>query len=191
MIARLFVGVACLIGAAGAKAEIAAGQGGSEIPSLFRHVAHQYGVPNEVLYAVAFKESRRRHPETGEIVPWPWTINVNFEGMYFESEAAALAKVAELRAAGKRSIDVGYGQVNLHYNGHQLPDPASRFDPRTNLSASARILVEELVRCGYSSWRCAIERYHSPGRKPEQRARAVDYADGVFAIMAEMTGRVR
>ena len=50
-------------------------------PPAYQLIALPAGVPSEVLYSVALQESGTRL--RGQLVPWPWTLNVAGAGYRF------------------------------------------------------------------------------------------------------------
>ena len=73
-------------------------------------------VPPQLLAAIGRVESGRRDPVTGVWGAWPWTINAEGSGSYFDTKAEAIQAVQALQARGVRSIDVGCMQVNLMHH---------------------------------------------------------------------------
>src|ERR1700712_4868922 len=69
-------------------------------------------LPDKLLPAIARVESGRLDAATGRVRPWPWTINVEGTGSFFDTKAQAIATVQALQARGGRSIDVGCMQGN-------------------------------------------------------------------------------
>lgn len=116
-------------------------------------------LPSRLLEAIALVESGRVDKRTGRRVPWPWTINAEGEGYFFDSKAQAIAAVRELQARGVMSIDVGCMQVNLLHHPDAFPDLEQAFDPRTNARYAARFLSELYSRT--PSWVQATAFYHS------------------------------
>ena len=104
-------------------------------------------------------ESGRPDPAGGLPLPWPWTINVEGQGAFFDSEAAAIAAVRASQARGTRSIDVGCMQVNLMHHPHAFANLAQAFDPASNADYAARFLRELFAQTG--SWPQAAGLYHS------------------------------
>src|ERR1700729_2748973 len=51
---------------------------------LPRH-ERQYGIPEHLLAAIASTESGRFHKALGMNLPWPWTINVEGTGYFFDT----------------------------------------------------------------------------------------------------------
>jgi hypothetical protein len=116
-------------------------------------------LPSRMLSAIAEEESGRREPQTGAIRPWPWTINAEGEGQFFDTKGQAVAAVQALRARGVRSIDVGCLQVNLMYHPDAFASLNDAFDPGRNADYAARFLNE--LYAGSHDWGHAIADYHS------------------------------
>ena len=119
----------------------------------------RHGVPAGMLLAIGRVESGRRHPVTGDIVPWPWTINAAGSGRMFDNVDEAVATTRALRAQGTQSIDVGCFQVNLQHHPDAFPTLEHAFDPLVNADYAARFLVALRGRTG--SWEEAVGAYHS------------------------------
>ena len=117
------------------------------------------GLPPRLLNAVAQVESGKRDPATGAWQPWPWTINVEGEGRYFETEAEAIEAVKAMQASGVRSIDVGCMQVNLMYHPAAFESLEQAFDPRANVLYARRFLLSLYRQSG--DWATAVGLYHS------------------------------
>jgi hypothetical protein len=132
-------------------------------------------IPAGLLRSIAHVESARPDPVSGRYVPWPWTINAEGEGRYFETKQAALDATRALIAAGMRSIDVGCAQVNLLHHPQAFASLEQAFDPSANATYAARFLKSLRVATG--SWPFAAAGYHS--MTPE---RGHAYAGRVAAI---------
>ncbi len=119
------------------------------------------GLPPGLLLSIALVESGRADPARGgRLEPWPWAYNVEGEGRWPGSRAAAVAEVAALRAAGRRSIDVGCMQINLLHHPDAFRDLDQAFDPEANLRYAVRFLRSLHARFG-GNWAQAIAHYHS------------------------------
>ena len=116
------------------------------------------GVPDRLMHAIGVVESGRRD-EQGGMTAWPWTINAQGRGSYFNTKAEAVAAVTELRARGVRSIDVGCMQVNLMYHADAFASLDEAFDPAANARYAARFLQRLFAQTG--SWPAAASGYHS------------------------------
>lgn len=145
------------------------------VPSGYRRIAAEYGVPAAILYAIGLTESKRRINVGGRRVerPWPWTLNVGGKGHYYETREDAWQALEAFRAQGRRSIDIGLMQVNWHYNGDRLKNPYSALDPYYNLRVAAQILRDCHEASG--DWWAAVGCYHSPGKTQAARQRAQRY----------------
>lgn len=119
----------------------------------------QNRIPTHLLAAIATTESGRWHEGLGMSVPWPWTINVEGKGYYFDSKAEAIAQVQKLLASGKQSIDVGCMQVNLKHHPRAFADLNQAFDPVTNVAYAAKFLRDNYN--GSQDWIKATAAYHS------------------------------
>jgi hypothetical protein len=117
------------------------------------------GVPPRVLAAIAEVESGRPDAASGTVHPWPWTIDAEGRGQFFETKAQAVAAVRVLQTQGVRSIDVGCMQVNLMHHPNAFASLDQAFDPQANALYAARFLNSLYGESG--SWLQAIAAYHS------------------------------
>ena len=116
-------------------------------------------LPPRMLTAIAEEETGRPDPQTGRVRPWPWTINADGEGQFFETKAQAVAAVKALQARGVASIDVGCLQVNLMYHPDAFASVEDAFDPGRNADYAARFLNN--LYADSHDWKQAIGAYHS------------------------------
>ena len=79
------------------------------------------GIPEHLLAAIRRVESGRRDPQSGAWHPWPWTINAEGQGFFYDTKAEAVAAVRPCRPAACASIDVGCGQINLMHHPNAFP----------------------------------------------------------------------
>ena len=127
--------------------------------------ASETGVPADVLLAITRTETGRTRD--GRMRPWPWTVNVEGTGRWFDTRAAALEHAARHRARGARSFDVGCFQINYRWHGQAFGTLDEMFDPLAGARYAARFLSE--LRAETGSWPAAAGAYHS--RTPELAAR--------------------
>jgi hypothetical protein len=120
-------------------------------------------LPPRLLAAISLTETGRIDPANGRIRPWPWTINAEGVGAFFQTGAEAIAAVKALQAKGVRSIDVGCLQVNLMYHPDAFASLENAFDPRDNANYAARFL--NALNAGSNDWTAAIAAYHSETRE--------------------------
>jgi len=118
--------------------------------------------PARLLAAIARIESGRPDAR-GAVQPWPWTINAEGTGKFFESKAEAIAAVEALQARGVRSIDVGCMQVNLMHHPHAFASLDEAFDPDANAAYGARFLSS--LHHDLKTWPAATAAYHSQTEK--------------------------
>lgn len=116
-------------------------------------------LPPRLLHAISLTESGRIDPKTGAVRAWPWTINAEGEGHFFETRDDAIAAVKALQARGVQSIDVGCNQVNLMFHPRAFASLEDAFDPRSNAVYAARFLNALYAERG--DWPHAIAAYHS------------------------------
>lgn len=117
------------------------------------------GLPPQLMAAIGRVESGRPDPATGAVLPWPWTIDAEGQGSFFDTKAQAIAAVQALQARGVRSIDVGCMQVNLMHHPDAFASLEAAFDPTTNATYAARLLNE--LHAQTSDWPRAVALYHS------------------------------
>lgn len=123
--------------------------------------AARHGVPAAVLRALTRTETGRARE--GKLRPWPWTVNFEGEGRWFDGPAEALDWIEARRARGGTSFDVGCFQVNHRWHGEHFDGVEQMFDPRANADYAARFLSDLHAEAG--DWTRAAGWYHS--RTPE------------------------
>lgn len=134
--------------------------------TFWGQVAKEEGVDPYILYSVAILESGRKWGD-GMVRPWPWTLNVNGRGIYFDTRMEALKHLEESRR-DTGNIDVGILQVNIHYHGDKVARIENLLDYEMNLRVAARILREAILSSPGDPV-IGVGRYHS---WREKRARA-------------------
>ncbi|MCQ8277770.1 transglycosylase SLT domain-containing protein [Acetobacteraceae bacterium KSS8] len=139
---------------------------------------HTTFVPDQLLGAIAKVESGRADPADGSIHAWPWTINAEGVGHYYDSKQEAVAAARAFQAAGIRSIDVGCTQINLMFHPDAFASLELAFDPGTNALFAATFLTDLFHQTG--SWPHAAAAYHS--QTPNLGS---DYQRKVLEVWAE------
>ena len=130
----------------------------SEVCDQAAHrAARTEGVPLKVLRAITRVETGRLQNQRLE--PWPWAVNVEGQGYWFESEAEAKAHVFDIFKSGARSFDVGCFQINYRWHGKAFSSIDAMFDPDQNAGYAARFLRQLHAELG--SWAAAAGAYHS------------------------------
>ncbi|MGI4799781.1 MAG: lytic transglycosylase domain-containing protein [Janthinobacterium lividum] len=143
---------------------------------------HDTGVPDQLLGAISRVETGRYDRDAGGVRAWPWTINAQGIGHYYESKAAAVQAARDFQAAGVRSIDVGCMQINLMYHPEGFASLDQAFDPVGNAVYAARFLTDLFHQTG--SWPHAAAAYHS--QTPDL---GIDYQRKVLEAWAEPVDR--
>jgi soluble lytic murein transglycosylase-like protein len=149
--------------------------------TLFDKAGKAVGLDPLLVYAVALAESASGRGQ-GNISPWPWTLRAPGRPFYAQGQAEAQKKLAALQVQYGEAIDVGIMQINLHWHGHRVNDPAELLDPETNLLVGASVLATA-IRSAPDDLALGIGRYHS-----WQEKRARDYGKRVLAIVHNLQG---
>lgn len=131
--------------------------------------AAETGVPLSVLRTITRTETGRN--KGGTLVPWPWTVNIEGRGHWFDNEDAARAYVDTALRRGARSFDVGCFQINYKWHGGSFLSVEQMFDPLENARYAARFLRDLHAELG--DWPKAAGAYHSrtPNLAHKYRAR--------------------
>jgi len=147
-------------------------------------------IPPQLMHAIARVESGKLDPVSGRVNPWPWTIDVEGQSIYFETKDQAVAAVRTLQANGAQSIDVGCMQVNLMHHPTAFVSLEQAFDPLANAAYAARFLI--LLRDRTGDWISATAQYHSAtpelGLAYQQKVLAVWPEEQRFALATRRTG---
>ena len=80
-----------------------------------KRAAASSGVPVDVLRAVTRVETGRQ--KNGRSQPWPWTVNMEGAGAWFDTEDEVRAFVFKHFKRGARSFDIGCFQINYKWHG--------------------------------------------------------------------------
>lgn len=157
-----------------------------ELPRLCEEAAARAsaasGVPVSVLRAIALTETgRTKH---GAFRPWPWTVNMQGRGVWFDSYEEARDYVAQHHARGARSYDVGCFQINYRWHGQHFASVEQMFDPDANAAYAARFLSELYAELG--DWSRAAGAYHS--RTPSFAGRYRERFDRIRARLLAASG---
>jgi hypothetical protein len=137
-----------------------------------------HGIPSHLLAAIARVESGRRDQTSGTFNPWPWTINMDGQGSFYDNKIQAVAAAMSMRPRATRSVDVGCMQISLIFHPDAFPNMAQAFDPASNADYGARYLVQLFGKT--NSWPKAVELYHSATPEIGQ-----DYGRRVYAAWPE------
>ena len=115
------------------------------------------GVPISVLRAISLTETGRK--KGVEFEPWPWTVNMEGKGVWFDDRQQAQNYVDRNFARGARSFDVGCFQLNYKWHGQAFASVEEMFDPSANATYAANFLLDLFHEKG--NWSDAAGAYHS------------------------------
>jgi hypothetical protein len=111
-------------------------------------------IPTHLLAAIARVESGRKDQASGTFNPWPWTINMDGQGSFYDNKAQAVGAAVSMRPHVSRSIDVGCMQISLTNHPDAFPSMDQAFD-----SCSRRRTL------GQGLWKCI-----TPPRRTSDRS---------------------
>jgi hypothetical protein len=157
--------VLALLGAGTAFAQDATEEGASICEAASYAAAQELSIPPDVMLAISLTETGRR--QGGRLRPWPWTVNMEGAGHWFDTPATALEFATKRYGEGARSFDVGCFQLNYRWHGMHFTSIEAMFDPMNNARYAARFLSDLYVELG--SWSAAAGAYHS--RTPSYASR--------------------
>ncbi len=123
--------------------------------------AQRTGVPLSVLRTISLAETGRK--SGGAFRPWPWTVNMEGRGVWFDTRQEALDFVRQNFRRGARSFDVGCFQLNYRWHGQAFGSVEQMFDPAAGAIYAANFLKQLFAEKG--NWVDAAGAYHS--RTPE------------------------
>lgn len=132
-----------------------------------QRAASKTGVPLSVLMAITRTETGRK--SGGQFRPWPWTVNMEGKGVWFDTPNEARDYAYKHFQRGARSFDVGCFQVNYKWHGEAFRSIDEMFDPQINANYAARFLRDLFYEKG--SWEEAAGAYHSRTKKYADRYR--------------------
>lgn len=122
------------------------------------HAETQFGIPRNILKAIALTESGQYIKGKG-MVAWPWTINVSGKGYFFETKEKAVQAARMLEKKGQKNFDMGCMQINNYHHGQAFASFEQAFDPKANVNYGAKFLKQLYDK--NKSWNTAVGHYHS------------------------------
>jgi hypothetical protein len=146
-----------------------------------QRVDRQHNLPPGLLGTIAKVESGRPIATTGDIRAWPWTINADGTGLFFDSRAAAVAWAERGLANGVHFMDIGCMQLDLQYHPGAFRSLDDAFDPTANVAYAAGFLERLGAEAG-GDWKLATGLYHShtPDLAAAYRARVAEMGAGIL-----------
>ncbi|WP_299847468.1 transglycosylase SLT domain-containing protein [uncultured Roseovarius sp.] len=156
-----------------ANASFARSETGNICDQVARKASAESGVPFSVLWSITRTETGRSR--NGKLRPWPWTVNMEGAGHWFDTQDAARAFVFKHFKRGARSFDIGCFQINYKWHGASFRSIEHMFDPLENARYAAAFLQRLYRESG--DWSVAVGAYHS--RTPEYAKRYVARFDRI------------
>lgn len=120
----------------------------------------KYQIKKHLLSTITNVESGRWNQARQRNTAWPWTINAQGKGRFFDTKQEAIAAVKRLQAKGVKSIDVGCMQINLAYHPDAFENLEEAFNPYKNMEYGAKFLKKLYAKKG-NDWNKAATAYHS------------------------------
>jgi hypothetical protein len=98
-----------------------------------------------------------------EVQPWPWTLNINGVGHYYQTMKDAVIAAKNAHREGARRLGVGFGQVEWVYHSERFNGSfENALNPKQNVKVVCEILVEAWRSPKVNTWEDAIAYYHRP-----------------------------
>lgn len=119
-----------------------------------------YQIKQHMLTTISNVETGRWDADKKQKYAWPWTVNAQGKGSFFNSKAEAVREVKRLQAQGVKSIDVGCMQINLAYHPDAFANVEDALDPHKNAEYGAKFL-KNLYENNGKDWIKAAMAYHS------------------------------
>ena len=124
-----------------------------------------FNFPTGILSSIAEVESGRK-TSNGDYKPWPWTINDNGKGLFFENRQSAGKYISNQNELNNTQMDIGCMQISVKWHADAFSSTESMLDPHTNI-AYAAIFLEELYQT-HGNWELAIKYYHSAEKEKNE-----------------------
>lgn len=134
-------------------------EGAKQCTRYLQIYEHEYAIPTHLLSAIASTESGRYHDGLKIKLPWPWTINAEGKGYFFNTKEEAIAAAHSLQALGVKSMDIGCMLVNIQQHPDAFSSLSQAFEPENNIAYAASFLRKLYQKEG--SWKQATIDYHS------------------------------
>lgn len=117
-----------------------------------------FDLPQGVLTAISRVESGRPDSQ-GIRLGWPWTINHDGKGLFFENKQDMLAYARAHIENGDKRMDLGCMQISVFWHQEQFADLEEMADPPTNIAYAAAFLAD--LKAKHGSLDQAIRHYHN------------------------------
>ncbi|MDX2049724.1 MAG: transglycosylase SLT domain-containing protein [Rickettsiaceae bacterium] len=145
----------------------------------FAKYEKQYDIPKDLLYSISLRETGKKHTEANKTIVWPWTLNIDGKGYYFNNKFEAIKFAKKAISEGVKNIDVGCMQINMKYHKNNFRSLAHAIEPKFNIAFGAKFLRDQYDRLG--SWKQAVAAYHSSDAEKGSK-----YLSGVLKIASNI-----
>ncbi len=125
-----------------------------------RRYEDKFQIKRHLLNTITNVETGRWDEVSKKKTAWPWTVNAQGKGYFFDSKREAIAAVKRFQAEGIKSIDVGCMQINLVYHPDAFKNLEDAFNPYKNMEYGAKFVKKLYVQKGHD-WNKAAAAYHS------------------------------
>jgi len=156
-----------------------------KVPQAYREIGARYGVPHQIIYAVAKVESQRYIEQIKIARPWPWTLNIEGKPYFYSTKMQAVMALEEYLRGGGRSVAVGIMQIYWRWHSEKLINPELALDPYYNIEIGTAYLKKKYRDSGYN-WLAAIGKYHCEETSEENRVRALNYRKKVINVLERL-----
>jgi soluble lytic murein transglycosylase-like protein len=124
---------------------------------IVEKAALQYGIPSELLLAVATVESGCS----------PYSVNTAGRALRFNSEAEAVNFIEGEVRRGNHNMSIGYMQLHYKTHGRHFASVANMVNYEKNILYAASLLRS--LHDKYGNWEKAVKMYHSGRAKYSSR----------------------
>lgn len=151
-----------------------AAAGVPDCKAIARAAEERHGLPDGILQSISTVEASRIQPD-GSYRAWPWTLNDNGKGLFFDDPEQVLDYLDTHMTNPDTSIDIGCMQINTKWHGASFETLDEMLDPASNIAYAAGFLTD--LYYAHGSWNDAIRHYHSSDQRKND-----PYLNRVLAI---------
>lgn len=120
---------------------------------IIRDAEIKHGIPRDLLYSIAYVESRAR----------PWAVYANGKGKYFTSLNKAHKFIQDKQEEGTENLFVGCMQLCVKSHGRKFQKIQDILDPEKNIYFAAKLLKQLYKKFG--NWEDAVKYYNASTKK--------------------------
>ena len=151
-----------------------AAAGVPDCKAIARAAEERHGLPDGILQSISTVEASRIQSD-GSYRAWPWTLNDNGKGLFFDDPEQVLDYLDTHMTNPDTSIDIGCMQINTKWHGASFETLDEMLDPASNIAYAAGFLTD--LYYAHGSWNDALRPYHSSDQRKND-----PYLNRVLAI---------